>query len=143
MESGCNLWVWLECIGVVSGCCRKDVYRCPHIITYHYSTCISYLFAAASLLLCSLTFGTHVRSEGYCSCPVCMCVHVCMCVCTYVCPLISAASHIGITKQRYQRIYRNIGIILSFADFPASFKSYGEYAYFEQLRHPRVFFPTK
>ena len=39
----------------------------------------------------------HVHAEGYCSCPVCV----------YVCPLISAASHIGITKERYQRIHRN------------------------------------
>ena len=23
---GWNLWVWLECIGVVSGCCFKEVY---------------------------------------------------------------------------------------------------------------------
>ena len=28
-----------------------------------------------------------MRSEGYCSCPVCVyvCVYVCMCVCVYVC----------------------------------------------------------
>ena len=27
-----NLWVWLECIGVVSGCCCKEVHVCryPH-----------------------------------------------------------------------------------------------------------------
>ena len=25
MASGWNLWVWLECIGVVSGCCCKEV----------------------------------------------------------------------------------------------------------------------
>ena len=31
MASGWNLWVWLECIGVVSGCCCKEVYRFPHI----------------------------------------------------------------------------------------------------------------
>ena len=30
MASGWNLWVWLECIGVVSGCCCKEVYRFPH-----------------------------------------------------------------------------------------------------------------
>ena len=30
MASGWNLWVWLECIGVVSGCCSKKVYRYPH-----------------------------------------------------------------------------------------------------------------
>ena len=34
MACGWNLWVWLECIGVVSGCC-KEVYRFPHI-TYPY-----------------------------------------------------------------------------------------------------------
>ena len=30
MASGCNLWVWLECIGVASRCCYKEVYRYPH-----------------------------------------------------------------------------------------------------------------
>ena len=41
MASGWNLWVWLECLVVVSGCCCKEVYiyRFPHI-TYPYSTCI-------------------------------------------------------------------------------------------------------
>ena len=35
-----------------------------------------------------------------------------------VCPLIPAASHIGITKERYQWILRNTGIVLNFANFP-------------------------
>ena len=26
MASGWNLWVWLQCIGVVSGCCCKEVH---------------------------------------------------------------------------------------------------------------------
>ena len=58
---------------------------------------------------------------------LCVCMYVCVCVCMCVCPLIPAASHIGITKERYQRILRNTGIVLNFADFPknASFKSYG------------------
>ena len=30
VASGWNLWLWLECIGVVSGCCCKEVYRFPH-----------------------------------------------------------------------------------------------------------------
>ena len=30
VASGWKLWVWLECIGVVSGCCYKEVYRYPH-----------------------------------------------------------------------------------------------------------------
>ena len=63
MATGWNLWVWLPCIGVVSGCCCKEVYRYPlniYIYIYFflnffppYSTCISSFLAAASLLLCS------------------------------------------------------------------------------------------
>ena len=66
-----------------------------------------------------------MRSKGYCSCRVCVCV--CVCVCMYVRPLISAASHIGITQQRYHRVHSNTAIVFNFADFPknASFKSYG------------------
>ena len=30
MASGWNLWVWLQCIGVVSVCCCKEVYRYSH-----------------------------------------------------------------------------------------------------------------
>ena len=63
-----------------------------------------------------------MRSEGYCSCPVCMYV------CVYVCPLIPAALHIGITKERLptdSALYRDRFKFV--ADFPknASFKSYG------------------
>ena len=56
-----------------------------------------------------------------------VCIYVCMYVRMYVCPLISYASHIGITKERYQQIHRNTGIVLNFADFPknALLKSYG------------------
>ena len=50
MVSAWNLWVWLDCIGVVSGSCCKELYRFPHI-TYPYSTCISSFFAAAASLL--------------------------------------------------------------------------------------------
>ena len=42
------------------------------------------------------------------------CVYVCVCVC----PLISAASHIRITQQRYQRVHSNTAIVFNFADFP-------------------------
>ena len=66
-----------------------------------------------------LTLGAHAQ-RGLLYVVV---LYVCVCVCS----LIPAASHIGITKERYQRILRNIGIVLNFADFPknASFKSYG------------------
>ena len=46
MASGWNLRVWLQCIGVVSGCCCKEVYRYPHNI-FRYSTCISSFFGSS------------------------------------------------------------------------------------------------
>ena len=53
MASGWNLWVWLQCIGVASRCCCKEVYRYPHNnYNFPYSTCIRSFLAAASLLLC-------------------------------------------------------------------------------------------
>ena len=54
--SGWNLWVvsrmwmWVESMGVASGCGCNEVYRFPHNITYPYSSCICSFFAAASLL---------------------------------------------------------------------------------------------
>ena len=30
VASGWNLWVWLQCIGVASRCCYKEVYKYPH-----------------------------------------------------------------------------------------------------------------
>ena len=35
MASGWNLWVWLQCIGVASQCCYKEVYRYPHNNSLH------------------------------------------------------------------------------------------------------------
>ena len=55
MACGWNLWVWLPCIGVVSGCC-KEVYRYPHT-NYSFSLytplVLALFLAAASLLLSS------------------------------------------------------------------------------------------
>ena len=51
MASGWNLRVWLQCIGMVSGCCCKDILTIN--INFPYSTCISSFLAAASLLICS------------------------------------------------------------------------------------------
>ena len=52
---------------------------------------------------------------------ICMCVCVCMCVHSYLPP------HTLESQKRYQRIHRNTGIVLNFADFPknALFKGYG------------------
>ena len=50
MASGWNLWVCLPCIGVVSGCCCKEVYRYPRltiIINFPCSTCISSFFGSS------------------------------------------------------------------------------------------------
>ena len=54
VASGWNLWVrvWLECIGVVSGCCCKEVYRYPHN-NYYFPLLHSLFLAASSLFLCS------------------------------------------------------------------------------------------
>ena len=50
MASGWNLWVWLPCIGVASGCCCKEVYRYPPtpLVLAHFLAA-----ASISLLLCS------------------------------------------------------------------------------------------
>ena len=48
MASGWNLWVWLQCIGVVSGCCCKEVIDIlTIIINFPYSTCISSFFGTS------------------------------------------------------------------------------------------------
>ena len=48
VASGWNLWLWLEYISPVSGCCCKEVYRYPPtiIITFPYTTCITYFFGS-------------------------------------------------------------------------------------------------
>ena len=54
MASGWNQWVRLQCIGVASRCCYKEVYRYPN---NNYSFSLLHLYclflAVASLLLCS------------------------------------------------------------------------------------------
>ena len=63
------------------------------------------------IAVCELRRGFALQCF-HCSCRVCMCV----CMCDHA--LITAASHIGITKQRYQRVHSNTAIVLNFADFP-------------------------
>ena len=78
MASGWNLWILLPCIGVVSGCCCKEVYRYPHtiIINFPYSTCIRSFFGSSiptSLFIFIIFFGLvsvifltiHVYSKRY------------------------------------------------------------------------------
>ena len=50
VASGWKLWVWLECIGVVSGCCYKEVQYINIliiIIAFPYSTCVSSFFGSS------------------------------------------------------------------------------------------------
>ena len=47
MASGWNLWVWLQCIGVVSGCFCKEVDILTIINNFPYSTCISSFFGSS------------------------------------------------------------------------------------------------
>ena len=55
MASGWNLWVWLQCLGVASQCCYKEIYRYPHNNYKFFLTplVLGLFLAAASLLLCS------------------------------------------------------------------------------------------
>ena len=49
--SGWNLWIWLQCIGVASQCCYKEVYIdiLIIIINFPYSTCIRSFFGSSIL----------------------------------------------------------------------------------------------
>ena len=64
MASEWNLWVWLECIGVVSGCCCKEVYRYPHN-NYYLSLVLALFLAAASLFLCSFFLNPSSTSKDH------------------------------------------------------------------------------
>ena len=88
---------------------------CNYYCTYYY-----HLYYYYNYYLCVISNPrcAHARSEGYCSCPVCMCV----CVHSYLLPH-TLESH----NKRYQWVHSNTAIVLNFANFPknASFKSYG------------------
>ena len=65
---GWNLWVWL--VGVVV---RRYI---DFLILLIPTTLVSVIFCSSIPSFSSLlTLGAHARSEGYCSCPVC--VYVC------------------------------------------------------------------
>ena len=61
MASGWNLWVWLQCIGVASRCCYKEVIDILIIIfNFPYSTCIRSFFGSSiltSLFILKCFFG--------------------------------------------------------------------------------------
>ena len=61
MASGWNLWVWLQCIGVASWCCCKEVYKIRKIIiNFPYSTCSRSFFGSSiltSLFILKCFFG--------------------------------------------------------------------------------------
>ena len=69
MASGWNLWVRLQCIGVASRCCCKEVYRDIRryidiliiIINFSYSTCIRAFFCS-SILTSLFIFKMFFRS---------------------------------------------------------------------------------
>ena len=76
MASGWNLWVWLQCIGVASGCCCKGYIDILTIINnFPYSTCISSFFGSSiptSLFIfkmyfrsCLCYFVQYNFSKGY------------------------------------------------------------------------------
>ena len=54
MASGWNLWVWLQCIGVASRCCYKEVYRYPHN---------NYKFSLLYLYYCRSFFGSSIPTS--------------------------------------------------------------------------------
>ena len=95
--------------------------RCPlsNSIGCNWCTAIEHFYNCHSI---SADVNAIINPRRACAAKV---IVVVLCVCMY--PLISAASHIGITKERYQRVHSNAGIVLNFTDFPknASFKSYG------------------
>ena len=78
MASGWNLWMWLQCIGVVSGCC-KEIYRLLHI-SYLYSTCISFFCSCIPTSL-------FINPPRACTARVIVVVlYVCMCIHSYLLP---------------------------------------------------------
>ena len=67
MASRWNLWIWLPCIGMVSGCCCKEVYNYIDILTiiinFPYSTCISSFFSRSiptSLFILKMFFRSFI-----------------------------------------------------------------------------------
>ena len=63
MASGWNLWVWLQCIGVVSWCCWRYIDILTLINNFPYSACISSFFGSSiptSLLMFKCFFVLYI-----------------------------------------------------------------------------------
>ena len=92
MTSGWNLWVWLECIGVVVDVVvRRYIDFLLIIITFPYSTCISSFF------------GSSIPTSLFIFNPRCTCARglqylVCLSVCLCVFPIL--APHAIKTKTK-------------------------------------------
>ena len=77
MASGWNLWVWLQCIGVASGCCCKERYIdiiTIIIINFPYCTCISSFFGS------SIPTSLFILKMFFCSLYVCLATHAILAV---------------------------------------------------------------
>ena len=78
----------------------------------HYCHCL--LFATSYSFVCTRLCTIFVRGivlppvTGVSITLLTLTACVCVCVCVYVRPLISTASHIGITKERYQRLSASV-----------------------------------
>ena len=67
MASGWNLWVWLPCIGMVSGCCCNEVYIdiLTMIVKFPYFTCIiGASLSEPHLALSTLVLSIYMVTSG-------------------------------------------------------------------------------
>ena len=97
-------WMWVECMGVASGCGCKEVYRFPHI-TYPYILLLYLLFLAASYLYVYFLFIFNPQRASAARVTV---VGLCVCVRSNLPP------HRFESQKRYQRIRHNTGTITNF-----------------------------
>ena len=67
VASGWNLWVWLQCVGVVLGVVvRRYIDILTIIINFPYSTCISSIFGSSIPTSLFMFFRSYSIRIGYC-----------------------------------------------------------------------------
>ena len=81
MASGCNLSVWLECIGVVSGCCCKEV--CTYIDLLIISLIPIPLVLYSSFFCSSIPTSLLILKLFFSS----LYIYMCVCVLPKPCPI--------------------------------------------------------